>query len=183
MRNLAEEVASRPDEERKPNGPTVSEERPGLMQRYGRTAQWLFPVLQIYGGGTAAVNFGRLLPANGHDRPSIALLIVAIGLGLFSVLAAVRVFQGKPNGATLCFWAWAPQIPDFVTNHLSYFLCLPFRTTLLVGWDAPRIAFEGQFALAFVARLDQEAASPYLGVNVLALLAAIYFWNARRASS
>jgi hypothetical protein len=102
--NLTNELASRPIENPEPNRPTVSGGSSHQVQRYRGTAQWLFPVLQIYVGGTAAVNFGRQILGEGLDFGSAAFLVAMIGFGLFSALAAVRFFHGNPDGATLCFW-------------------------------------------------------------------------------
>jgi hypothetical protein len=143
----------------------------------------LYPCLQIFGGGMLVLSTVNQLqlPSNG----ATILASVLLGLvGILGMILAVRWFEAIPSAAKWCFVFWVVQVPLFSTSFASFtFLCGAGFNAVIdlspIGFNiyAPRLG------ILFNARVEPTGPTPYIGINMVALAAAAYFWRAWQRES
>jgi hypothetical protein len=142
----------------------------------------IYPSLQIFGGGMLLLNFFNQA-GTGADALSLWVLgVLAVG-GLAGALFALWWFDQKPRAAACCCVFWALQALMFASPLATYsfFSGAQFPLTfepahLSLSLHLPRLGVQ------FVARDEQDGPAAYVGVNLVALAAAWFFFKAWRTA-
>jgi hypothetical protein len=134
----------------------------------------LYAGLQICGGGYYVMNWADQV-SGVSGMPAVLFLSFLAALGLSAAILAIRYLEGETRLARYCMWVWILQIPSFATQWFSYRLFSGAEFRIGFNFTALKLFYEGQFGVGFVARLELDGPGVFIGVNGLALAAAMFF--------
>ena len=141
----------------------------------------LYPCLQIFGGGEFLATFVRQVAAGSDDMILWVTGAVAV-LGLTGALLAVRWFDQRKDAALWCGLFWAVQVLTFASPVASYSFFTGAQLLLRLDPMYVKLSLKVlRLGIEFVVRGSQEGPTPYIGVNLIALAATVFFLRAWRA--
>jgi hypothetical protein len=115
----------------------------------------------------------------GQGAGTLVVLTALALLGVAGALAALAFLEGQAGARKWCLCYWALQIPTFACSWLSYRFLAGGDLRVGVRLSHPGLFYDFQLGYGFIASITQEGPAAYIGANVLAIAAALFF---RRAS-
>jgi hypothetical protein len=106
-----------------------------------------------------------------------ALALLAAGV---SLIAGIKLWQGRSGAYQLSFWAQAVQVPQLMIGGIFGY-GLGLGLSIVIGVGAKSAGLEQP--VHFVATAGTSAEGFYVGINVLALAAAILLARVRKVPS
>jgi hypothetical protein len=83
--------------------------------------------------------------------------------------------DGNPRANRWCLYFWALQVPTFATAWASYRFLAGGDLRVGLKTSPAGLFYNFQLGFGLIARIQQEGPIAYIGVNVLALAAVIFF--------
>lgn len=138
----------------------------------------VYSTLQIFGGWMLIMVFLGQLAGSSNGLGLITTAGLAAVGGASIVLGVWWLEQRDRRAARWCFLIWIVQVLVFASPMLSYSF---FSGALLsVSLQLPHVGLSistPRLGVEFVARLDREGPVSYVGLNLVAVAASLYFFR------
>lgn len=112
---------------------------------------------------------------------SLVVFIPFVALFVVYIVKGISLWRGKPKAYKWAFWLFVIQIPILSIPGFSYHL----YTGILIAYQYGQVANNVVLNLggAFNFYISNAIQTTYYGINLFALIAAVYIWRAGRGSA